>query len=421
MATTSLNDVSHSFAFVSLLLFGFSRAANPGNSASKWPGSWFDPSASRRNWIKPVSWNSLWFVVLVCFLLLSKVSLVKGVVKKRFSLAEPHTWTEVRNASEPKYACPQPGYDLGLSDSTNIVTERMSEDCLFLNVYQPRTPKKNRTVMVWIHGGAFISGTIFADYYEATYLAALGDVVVVTINYRLGPFGFLYSDNPADQAPGNQGLHDQILALKWVRDNIGSFGGDPNRVTIFGESAGSMSVGSLYLSPLTKGLFKRAIMQSGSPNSYLGSTSAQEGLRRTKALVENLNCQRKTLTESLHCIRSKNITEILKGCKDSIENGELMIPIYGDSLMPQPPVEALVSGHFNEADLMFGVVRNEGSGFVAEYIGMLDPDNNHTDISIDKVKTLIGLMMSTFGVSYGSEVVEYYTKNLNPKNITQMR
>ncbi|XP_070551031.1 putative inactive carboxylesterase 4 [Ptychodera flava] len=114
--------------------------------------------------------------------------------------------------------------------------------------------------MVWIHGGGFSIGSATQDgLYDATALAAIGDVIVVSINYRLGMFGFFATGD--EHAPGNYGLHDQVTALKWVKENIAAFGGDPDRVTIFGESAGGCSVDMLLLSPLSDGLFHRAIMQ----------------------------------------------------------------------------------------------------------------------------------------------------------------
>jgi para-nitrobenzyl esterase len=140
------------------------------------------------------------------------------------------------------------------------------EDCLFLNVWTPACDSGKRPVMVWIHGGAFVTGAGSVGTYNGKYLAARGDVVVVTINYRLGVFGFLnLRDASGGKAPGtgSEGIADQIEALRWVRDNIRAFGGDPNNVTIFGESAGGMSVGALLASPAARGLFHKAIPQSG--------------------------------------------------------------------------------------------------------------------------------------------------------------
>ena len=336
-------------------------------------------------------------------------------------MAEPYTWSGVYDATHQLDACPQPGKTFNSTKRGGFETESTSEDCLYVNVFQPTTQKTNRTVMFWIHGGTYTTGTIFSLAYDGTYLAHMGDVVVVSVNYRLGPFGFLYSDDESSGSPGNQGLHDQILALKWVRDNIEYFGGNPNDVTIFGESAGSMSVGALYLSPLAKGLYHRAIMQSGAPNAYLGSIPKTEGLRRTNALIEELNCKREKLSESIDCLRGKTVPEILEVSQNALVNGELTIPVYGEQLLPDPPVAALKSGKFNKADLMVGINRNEGSSFVGQFINELNPDIKHPNLTIEKTVGFINILMMVFKEPFGAEVSQYYTKNLDGKDIDAMR
>src|SRR4051794_22375357 len=158
-------------------------------------------------------------------------------------------WTGVRPAHE--FACWAPQ----APPATTLSGERpgtQAEDCLALNVWTPGT-EGARPVMVWIHGGGFINGSGASGLYDGSRLAARGDVVVVTVNYRLGVLGFLahreLTDDDAGGAAGNWGLQDQVAALRWVRDNIASFGGDPGNVTIFGESAGGMSVADLLVMP----------------------------------------------------------------------------------------------------------------------------------------------------------------------------
>ena len=173
-------------------------------------------------------------------------------------------WTGVRPASQLGHNCMQhqPFGDI------DPFTAGISEDCLYLNVYTNSldTRASRRPVMVWIHGGGFFAGFGGEERHNGARLAQKG-AVVVTINYRLGPFGFLAHPALAAESPrhaaGNYGLLDQIAALEWVKRNIARFGGDPSRVTIFGESAGGMSVGSMIASPLAKGLFQRAILESG--------------------------------------------------------------------------------------------------------------------------------------------------------------
>lgn len=144
----------------------------------------------------------------------------------------------------------------GIADASSFV---QSEDCLTLNVWTPKVDKSRRPVMVWIHGGGFTNGTGAEPIYDGAGLAKRGDVDVVTLNYRLGAFGFLYLGGVGGEQyslTGNLGLLDQVAALKWVRDNIAAFGGDPKNVIVFGESAGSISVCSLLAMPVATGLFK---------------------------------------------------------------------------------------------------------------------------------------------------------------------
>jgi para-nitrobenzyl esterase len=170
-------------------------------------------------------------------------------------------WDGVLDCGKYALAYPQPKslfYDVG---ATN-------EDCLYLNVWSTaKSPDAGLPVMVWIHGGSYTTGAGSQPVYDGKNLARQ-DVVIVTINYRLGPLGFLshplLSKESLHGVSGNYGLLDQIAALKWVKKNIQSFGGDPNRVTAFGESAGAASICSLMISPLAEGLFQRAISESGS-------------------------------------------------------------------------------------------------------------------------------------------------------------
>ncbi len=175
----------------------------------------------------------------------------------------PTPWTEVRDATRPGAICVQPpsGGDPGVGPGP------VSEDCLTLNVWTPQGASGPLPVMVWIHGGGYNNGSGTAALYEGAALAERG-VVVVTINYRLGRLGFfdhpaLAADRAPDEPAGNYGVMDQIAALEWVRDTIAAFGGDPGQVTIFGESAGGVAVTQLMVAPSARGLFHRAVVQSG--------------------------------------------------------------------------------------------------------------------------------------------------------------
>jgi len=178
-------------------------------------------------------------------------------------------WTGVRPAKAFGNAALQNPLALNVLEAFKI-EESQGEDCLYLNVWTPGLDGARRPVMVWIHGGAFTIGSGAQSLYESSRLAKRGDVVVVTVNYRLGAFGFLrLQELTGGRIPstGNEGILDQVAALEWVRENIAAFGGDPGNVTIFGESAGGMSVGTLLGMPAARGLFHKAIPQSGACNT----------------------------------------------------------------------------------------------------------------------------------------------------------
>uniref|UniRef100_A0A8W8J4H2 Carboxylic ester hydrolase n=1 Tax=Magallana gigas TaxID=29159 RepID=A0A8W8J4H2_MAGGI len=222
----------------------------------------------------------------------------------RFQKTRPiKEWTDVkgiRDINAPQ--CPQidnpiPGMDKLEND----------EDCLYLNVYVPGKISKDKdlSVMVWIHGGGFITGG--ASQYKPQKIVVGGGVIVVTINYRLGLLGFLTLHDPL--VPGNYGLWDQIQALRWIQDNIAAFGGNPKSVTIFGESAGGMSVSLQTLIPSNEGLFQRAISQSGVVSFYaLARRKAEK--HTNELLLKKTNCDRGNLSETLKCLRELPVDNI---------------------------------------------------------------------------------------------------------------
>ena len=275
----------------------------------------------------------------------------------------PEPWSGVRNALRKSPQCWQSYFSAFPSTLPN------SEDCLYLNIY---TPARDSSVgllpvMVWIHGGGYIIGT--ASTYNGTRLARQGGVVVVTINYRLGVFGFLSTEDSA--MPGNYGLLDQIEALKWVRDNIANFGGDPNSVTIFGESAGSSSVSLLVLSPLAKGLFHRAIMESGvslAPWGHVHPTQRLSPVYRARMIGKENGCdhvfgQSDSFLRCLRRIDASALTDSGAYVSSMLDNVFAMwlLPRVENTfgVLPDAPLKMLVRGEFNQVDTIRGFNSHE--------------------------------------------------------------
>ncbi|XP_050391499.1 cholinesterase 2 [Patella vulgata] len=217
-------------------------------------------------------------------------------------------FTETFEAMEYGLPCPQ--YATGGIYLTIKMPEITSEDCLSLNIHTPNTVG-SYPVMIFIYGGGFSVGR--SSSYNGEILAAYGEVIVVTINYRVGPFGFLSTGD--DQALGNYGLWDQHLAIKWVNNNIDSFGGDVSRITVFGESAGAGSVNLQMLHAGNDGLFQRGIAESGAANTIWYDTPANLMYSAAKQLALKMNCSLpadKNSQELVKCLRSQNFTEIAK-------------------------------------------------------------------------------------------------------------
>jgi para-nitrobenzyl esterase len=264
-----------------------------------------------------------------------------------------------------------------------------SEDCLFLNVYTPhrksvpeRDLRRHRPVMVWIHGGAFQVGT--AETYDPTKLVEDGDVVVVTVNYRLGALGFLahpaLSAESPDGVSGNYGILDQQLALRWVHDNIAAFGGNPKRVTIFGESAGGVSIHAQLASPLAAGLFHRAIAQSGAIYTQPALADA-EATGVTQA--DTFGCT----DQSAACLRALGVTDILAGQGSSLQSAG---PVIDGVVLPEPLGDAFVGGRFNRVPVIEGSNHDEMRLFVALIFEI--PNGPLTEAQYpDAVSALIGV------------------------------
>ncbi|XP_048211530.1 carboxylesterase 1E-like isoform X2 [Perognathus longimembris pacificus] len=277
----------------------------------------------------------------------------------RFAPPQPaEPWSFVKNTTSYPPMCAQdPVIGKMVNDHLTNRKEKIplifSEDCLYLNIYTPAalTKTSRLPVMVWIHGGGLVVGG--ASTYDGLALSAHENVVVVTIQYRLGIWGFFSTGD--EHSRGNWGHLDQVAALRWVQDNIANFGGNPGSVTIFGESAGGESVSVLVLSPLAKNLFHRAISESG--------VALSPGLfgKNVKSLAEQValtaGCTLTTSALMVHCLRQKTEQELLE---TTMKLNHFFFPVVIDGvLIPKEPEEILAGKNFNMVPYIVGINKQE--------------------------------------------------------------
>jgi para-nitrobenzyl esterase len=285
----------------------------------------------------------------------------------RFRAPElPDSWEGIRDATSFGPVAPQSQREIMEFFGNDI--SNMSEDCLYLNVWSKGADDKKRPVMVWIHGGAFVSGSGSSSWYDGASFAAQGDVVVVTINYRLGIFGFLHLGEIGGEeyaTTGNCGIQDQVAALQWVQDNIAAFGGDPNNVTIFGESAGAMSIGVLLGLPSAQGLFHKAILQSGSAANVHTSEKATK-------IAGHLLAALQVEPANLSKLEELPVDQLIQAA-DSLPPMSLGPVIDGISL-PRHPEEAIADGSAKDVTILIGTNKDEYNIFSA-----FDPEWKNAD------------------------------------------
>ena len=280
----------------------------------------------------------------------------------RFRVARPHPgWDDVLDCESFRPIAPQIPNE-ALEAVVGGAPQDQSEDCLFLNVWTPGTDEAVRPVMVWIHGGAFTLGSGSDGLYDGAMLASRGDVVVVTINYRLGALGFLHL--PALEE-SNFGMRDQVAALRWVRDNIDSFGGDPGNITIFGESAGGMSVSSLMGSPEATGLFHKAIPQSG---------AGHHGIEDPQAVIHGeMFCEQLGIDpRDADALQSAEVDDIL-AAQAKLEEQMLYVAMEAGK-QPEMPFRPIVDGEFL-TEMPIDAVRAGQAAGVSALIGCLDEES----------------------------------------------
>jgi para-nitrobenzyl esterase len=292
-------------------------------------------------------------------------------------------WTGVRDATRPGSICPQQNLMTGVTS--------VDEDCLFLNVFAPDpAPARPAPVLVWIHGGGFAigDGREGGGGTDGDVIARRAGAVVVTLNYRLGPLGFLAHRGFQDPASGNFGLADQVAALAWVRDNIAAFGGDPANVTIAGESAGGWAVCAHLVSHASAGLFQRAIVESNSCTRPLPSLAAAEAKGDTMA--SRLGCA--TASDPVACMRTRSTTTVLGAMPtdlvSTLGGGERWTPTLDGVVLHRQIAEALLVGDFRRVPVLIGSNRDEMTMFV-----MMTRDALGNPVTADEYPRLVSQLV----------------------------
>uniref|UniRef100_A0A8C7V300 Neuroligin 2b n=1 Tax=Oncorhynchus mykiss TaxID=8022 RepID=A0A8C7V300_ONCMY len=350
--------------------------------------------------------------------------------ERRFQPPEaPGSWQEIRNATQFAPVCPQnvhgvlpeimlPVWFTDNLDAAASYVQNQSEDCLYLNVYVPTEDdirdRRKKPVMLFIHGGSYMEGA--GNMFDASVLAAYGNVIVVTMNYRLGVLGFLSTGDQS--AKGNYGLLDQIQALRWLNENIGHFGGDPERITIFGSGAGASCVNLLILSHHSEGLFQRAIAQSG---SAISSWSVNyRPLMYTQILAKKVGCSYGDTGDLVECLRRKTFRELVDQDIQPARYHIAFGPVVDGDVVPDDP-EILMQqvglmsfstsmfcdavcvcchqGEFLNYDILLGVNQGEGLKFVDDSEG----DDGISAASFDY--TISNFVDNLYGYPEGKDIL----------------
>jgi para-nitrobenzyl esterase len=314
-------------------------------------------------------------------------------------------WDGIRDVTNYSPVCPQP--PSALEEMFADPFPQSEQDSLTLNVWTQGLDDKKRTVMFFIHGGAFRTGSSRA--LDGSRLTLRGDVVVVSVNYRLGPFGFLYMPDVPDTTP-NVGLLDMVTGLKWTKENISQFGGNPEDITIFGESAGAFAVTCLLAMPAAKGLFKRAIVQSGYVKKY--DCEPSTGIKTYESLIKRLGVEKDDV-KALRNLPYEAITEKLDSFQANRQDILSFTPTIHKDTIPKNPYKAVKNGFAKDIDLFVGTNLDETKMWTLWASG----EDNFTEERL--MRRITGIMrLINQDETRSKELIEAYRKlRKTPKDI----
>ncbi|XP_050460958.1 acetylcholinesterase-like [Cataglyphis hispanica] len=345
----------------------------------------------------------------------------KPLGRLRFRHPRPvERWSGVLNATTLPNSCVQI-LDTVFGDFSGATmwnpNTPLSEDCLYVNVVVPRPRPTNAAVMVWIFGGGFYSGSATLDVYDHKTLVSEENVIVVSMQYRVASLGFLYFGT--SDVPGNAGLFDQMMALQWVRDNIAAFGGNPENVTLFGESAGAVSVSMHLLSPLSRNLFNQAIMQSGSPTTPWAIISREESIVRGIRLAEAVGCphERDNLREVIDCLLTKDAEELVKNEWGTLGICEFpFVPVIDGAFLDETPQRSLATSSFKKTNILMGSNTEEGFYFIIYYLTELFRIDGTEDVKVTRDQFISAVSeLNPYVNQIGRHAIIYeYTNWLHP-------
>ena len=342
----------------------------------------------------------------------------------------PHpldSWEGTKSTMEPPNSCIQiedtmwPGFS---GSEVWAANTPKSEDCLYLNVVVPNPHPKDASVIIWIHGGGFWSGTTTLDQYDLRTMAAEEEIIMVGIQYRVASLGFLYLDT--ENAPGNAGMFDQLMAIQWVRNNIAQFGGNPENITLMGQEAGAVSVGLHLLSPLSRNLFNQAIMHSASAFAPWAVIDKAESQIRGLRLAELMDCPHYAgnLTATIVCLKRQDAQAMVDmewyGITQGLSVG-IFLPIIDGSFLDKTPASSLESGNFKKTNTLLGSNKNEGNYILLYAYTDLFPREEDVFITSSNFDLTIGEANVHLNKVQRAVLRHEYTNWMNPDDPVENR